>query len=106
MEVRARAQERTAQSGDSLDVAPGNPVRFEAHVIGAGGGKVVWIEDGHPVASDSSASIDTVDKTVPLLRTSDGQRHWLRAEVADPDGKLWLIANPIFINWTISNNCR
>ena len=106
MEVTARAGERTAHSGDSLDVARGEQARFEAHVIGAAGGRVRWIENGRQLASDSSVSVDAVDKTVPLLWTSDGQRHWLRVEVAGPDGKLWLIANPIFINWTVSNNCR
>jgi hypothetical protein len=64
-----------------------------------------WIEDGHEVASDSSVGIDAADKTIPLLWTSDGHRHWLCVEVAGPDGKLWLIGNPIFINWTESNNC-
>ena len=46
------------------------------------------------------------DKTIPLLWTSDGHRHWLRVEVVGPDGKLWLIGNTIFINWLESNNCH
>lgn len=106
IEVEALAGDRTVHSGDSLDAARGDPVRFEAHVIGAAGGRVRWIEDGHEVVTDSSAGIDAVDKTIPMLWASDGQRHWLRAEVAGPDGKLWLIANPIFMNWTVSNHCR
>ena len=106
IEVSARAGSRTAQSGDSLDAARNDQVRFEAHVSGAAGGRMRWMEDGHEVASHSSVDIDTADKTIPLLWTSDGHRHWLRVEVAGPDGKLWLIGNPIFINWTESNNCR
>jgi hypothetical protein len=31
--------------------------------------------------------------------TSDGQRHWLRAEVRTADGTLQLLSNPIFLNW-------
>ena len=31
--------------------------------------------------------------------TSDGERHWLRAEVRTPDGTLVLLSNPIFLNW-------
>ena len=27
-------------------------------------------------------------------------------EVAGPDGKLWLIGNPIYINWGIANDCN
>lgn len=106
IEVSAHAGERTADSGHFLDAPRGDQVRFEAHVTSAAGGRVRWIEDGHEVASASGASIDLPDKTIPLLWTSDGQRHWLRVEVADDDGKLWLIANPIFINWALSNHCR
>jgi predicted metal-dependent phosphoesterase TrpH len=105
IEVSTRAKDRTAHSGDSVDVARDDQLRFDAHVSGATGGRVRWIEDGHEIASDS-ARIDAADKTIPLLWTSDGQRHWLRVEVAEPEGKLWLIANPIFINWAVSNNCR
>jgi len=55
------------------------------------------------IASDSSMGSDAADKTIPRLSIRDGQRHWVRVEVAQPDGKLRLIANPIFINWTESN---
>jgi hypothetical protein len=106
IKVSARAGDRTARAGDSLVAARGDQVRFEAQVIGAVGGRVRWIEDGHEISSDSTAGIDAADKTIPVVWTSDGQRHWLRVDVAAPDGKLWLIANPIFINWTVSNNCR
>jgi hypothetical protein len=106
IEVSARARDRAARSGDSLDAARGDRVRFEAHVAGAAGGRVRWIEDGHEIASDSSAGVDAADKTIPLVWTSDGQRHWFRVEVAEPDGALWLLANPLFINWTVSNSCR
>jgi hypothetical protein len=106
IELSTRAKDRTAHSGDSVDVARGDQLRFDAHVSGATGGRARWIEDGQEIASDSGARIDAADKTIPLLWTSDGRRHWLRVEVAGPDGKLWLIANPIFINWTASNNCR
>jgi hypothetical protein len=30
---------------------------------------------------------------------SDGQRHWIRAEVRTADGTLQLLGNPIFLNW-------
>jgi hypothetical protein len=105
IEVSARAQGRTAHAGDSLDAARDDQVRLEAHVTAAAGGSVRWIEDGKEIASDSKAGIDAADKTITLVWTSDGERHWLRVEVTEPDGKLWLIANPVFINWTVANNC-
>src|SRR5262249_34792423 len=104
-EMSARAGGRMAHSGDSLDAARDDQVRLEAHVTAAAGGRLRWIEDGKEIASDSIAGIDAADKTIPLTWTSDGERHWLRVEVAESDGKLWLIANPIFINWTVSNHC-
>ena len=30
---------------------------------------------------------------------SDGQRHWLRAEVRNAANDLILVSNPIYINW-------
>ena len=105
LEVSARAANQTAQAGDLLDVATGDAVQFEAHVIGAEGGKILWIEDGHELAPPTNADIYTAEQSVPFPWASDGQRHWFRIEVAAPDGKLWLIANPIYINWNVSNSC-
>ena len=105
-EVSAHAGNQTAHAGDKLEAVQAGQVQFEAHVIGATGGRIRWIEDGHEITSDSNSAIDAADKTGSLLWTSDGQRHWFRAEVAGPDGKLWLIANPVYINWTSSENCR
>jgi len=80
-------------------------VRFEARVTGATNGKVRWIEDGSVIDSYPGAAIDTAGTTAPLNWTSDGHRHWFRAEVTGPDGALWLIANPIYVNWTEANTC-
>ena len=40
---------------------------------------------------------DAAEERVPW--TSDGQRHWLRAEVRATDGALQLLSNAVFINW-------
>jgi hypothetical protein len=106
LEVSAHSADQTAHPGDLLNAPQAAQMHFEAHVTGAAGGKIRWIEDGHEIASNSSNGIDMADKTVSLLWTSDGQRHWLRVEVAGPDGKLWLIANPVYLNWAVSNNCH
>jgi hypothetical protein len=106
LEVSMRVGYRTGHAGHSLDVARGEQVQFDAPVTYSSGGKVRWILDGHEIPSNSGAGIDAADKMIPLLWTSDGQRHWLRVEVTGPDGKLSLIANPVYINWTVSNNCR
>ena len=105
LEVTANSVGRFAHAGDLLNAASSDPVQFEAHVVGAGGGKILWIEDGHPFVPPTNSDIYSADQIVPLPWASDGRRHWFRAEVASPDGKLWLIANPIYINWTVANPC-
>jgi hypothetical protein len=65
-----------------------------------------WIEDGQDVTPSGGAAISTVDATQTLPWTSDGLRHWFRAQVAAPDGKLWLIGNPIYVNWENANECN
>jgi hypothetical protein len=42
-------------------------------------------------------SSDSAEETAGW--TSDGQRHWLRAEVRTSNGALQLLGNPIFFNW-------
>ena len=65
-----------------------------------------WIEDGKDVALPQGVAAFTADSTQTLHWTSDGRRHWFRAQVTGPDGKLWLIGNPIYINWDIANDCN
>jgi hypothetical protein len=35
----------------------------------------------------------------------DSRRHWFRAGVRGADGKLWLLGNPVYINWQVENRC-
>lgn len=105
LDMTASAGDQRARAGDLLDAATGKTVHIEAHVLAAAGGQLRWIEDGKEVTSAGETAISTADATLPLDWTSDGGRHWIRAEVAGPDGKLWLIGNPIYVNWTVDNNC-
>ncbi len=105
LEVTAEAANLTARGGDSLDVAEGSAVQFEARVTAAAGGKIRWIEDGHDLPSPTNSDVGLDQETIPLPWTSDGRRHWIRAEVTGPGGRLWLIANPIYVNWNLNNDC-
>ena len=105
LDVTAESVGKTAHAGDLLNTAQGDPVNFEAHITDAAGGKLVWIEDGQQVVAPTNSDVSEGEQTIPLPWTSDGLRHWFRAEVVGPDDKLWLIANPIYINWNVSNNC-
>lgn len=106
LELSARAGNQVRHSGDSLDAGAGMVVHFEAHATNAVGGHVRWVEDGREIPSPSDTEIHNADQTVSLSRTSDGQRHWLRAEVVSAEGTLWLIANPVYTHWAMSNECN
>ncbi len=104
LEVTAHNGEHPAHAGDLLDAARGEAVHIEAHVLHAAGGKIRWIVDGQEMQR-GGVEITAADQTPVLDWTSDGQRHWIRAEVTDADGKLWLLGNPVYIDWSIGNHC-
>lgn len=94
---------RAVQAGDLLDAGKGAAIDLEAHVIAAKGGVVRWIVDGQSLAQTSTLTED--DQSISLHWMSDGGRHWLRAQVEGSDGKLWLLANPVYVNWSVANEC-
>ncbi len=106
LEVTAHVGARIARAGDLLSAATGDQVEFSAHVAAAAGGTMHWIEDGQDVALTDGAAISAADSTQTLSWTSDGHRHWFRAQVAAPDKKLWLIGNPVYVNWDVANECN
>ncbi len=105
LDITAQTASQSVHAGDLLQAAQGDPVNFEAHVTAAAGGTLHWIEDGHEFTPPTNSDVSQAEQTVPLPWTSDGQRHWFRAQIEGPDGKLWLIANPVYVNWSISNDC-
>ena len=105
LEVAAQSGRQIVHAGDRLAVPQGQPVSFSIHVAAVKNGNILWIEDGQPITLPADASITSDDQTLPIAWTSDGQRHWFRAEVARPDGKLWLVGNPVYINWNLDNHC-
>jgi hypothetical protein len=99
LEVTARARDQVAHMGDLLSAGKGETVVFNLHVAAAAGGKVIWQVDGRDVPLTEGADVLAVDQTFPWSWLSDGQQHWLRAEVVGSDGKLWLLGNPVYCNW-------
>ncbi len=106
LEVTAHAGARIVHAGDLFDAATGDQVEFSAHVTAAAGGTLHWVEDGKDVALPQGVATFTADSTQTLHWTGDGRRHWFRAQVTGPDGKLWLIGNPIYVNWDVANECN
>jgi hypothetical protein len=106
LEVTALAGNQTAHAGDRLNATQGESVDFEARLTAADGGTVHWIEDGQEVNSPITAEASSADQKFSLSWVSDGHRHWFRTQVTGPDRKLWLLGNPVYINWGASNDCE
>lgn len=104
LEVTAQSGVQTVQAGDLFTAPQGQSVSFSIHAVAVKTGSIQWIEDGLPIAFPSDA-VTSADQTFAISWTSDGKRHWFRAEVARPDGKLWLVGNPVYINWSLNNHC-
>lgn len=95
--MTGRAANATVQMGDSLEADQQTSIDFEVHETGADDGKISVVEDGQVLAIPLASNEGT--GTLRTRWTSDGRRHWFRPEVNGPDGKLWMIGNPIYINW-------
>jgi len=105
VETTAQAGSQTAQAGDTLQAAAGETVSFSVHVAAAEGGTLHWIVDGHEATLSIDTGTHSADQTFTIPWKADGQRHWLRAQVDGPDGKLWLLDNPVYVNWEMKNDC-
>jgi len=97
--MQATASGRTVNMGDLLDAPKGTAVDFEVSEVGAGEGTVVLLEDGRVMSALSKASASGSGETFHLTWTADGDRHWFRPQVVGPDGKLWLLGNPVYVDW-------
>ncbi|TAJ68597.1 MAG: PHP domain-containing protein [Phenylobacterium sp.] len=95
LDVTVRAGGRSATMGETLAYGAAKTVEVEIHVVGAAGGDItvpsgavdnLW-PDRKPLAADETRTL-SVDVT---------RAKWLRVEVRGPDGKLWLLGNPVYL---------
>lgn len=96
LDITAEANGVAARMGDVLNLRPGEDARLRIRVKGAAGGRLVFHADpGTRVMEPRGLSSD--DETVDLAIAGAAGRHWLRADVTSPDGRPWLIGNPIYL---------
>ena len=105
LELHGQSANASASMGDTLAASMGAEVEFSIHVVGVDGAKLVLVEDGQPM-TESSGTIHGQDQTSEIHWKSDGKQHWIRADVHGPDGKLWLMGNPIYMNWPTSGDAK
>ena len=97
LEVTAASGSKTAEMGDALAAPAGAPVRVTVHVSHAAGAALSLAGDG-PKPKLADATLKSDDETRGFEVTGDGRRRWLRVDVRGPDGRLWLLGNPIYLN--------
>ncbi len=98
VEITATMGGASAGMGDPLPAPAQAPVSLSVHVLHAKGGLVRLAGDGAKLADHAEAALAGDDATASFRLISDGARHWIRADVRGPDGNLWLLGNPVYLN--------
>ena len=99
VEMQAHDSAGSAEMGDDLNPQKGEAVALQIHVAGCEGATGRLLVDGQEVSDLPQQSITSADQILNLKWTSDGSRHWLRAEVRDSKGQLLLFGNPVYIGF-------
>jgi len=82
--------------GDEITAPAGQFVTFTLNCPNAAANIPRILLDGK--SPPSNPNLDPTGSLV-LQWKSDGKRHWLRAELDDPNGEPVTLTNPIYINW-------
>ena len=99
-EGRGRVLDLTARRGDAVAAMGGTlprgtgAIAAVAHVEGVAGGRLALVIDGVEQGGSPVIAGDTADVTLRLPR---GAKRWFRVDVRHPDGRWWLIGNPVYI---------
>ena len=99
LDLTARGSGVEAVMGGTTQARSGEVLELSAHLIACSGSKLRIVVDGREDSSIPQAAISSGDQTLTAKWTSDGKRHWLRADVVSDSGKLEVLGNPIFVNF-------
>jgi len=100
LDFSARSAKGEAFMGGSLGAGAGEAVELTAHVLSCQGAKLRIVVDGNE-SGIPPQPIPSADQTLRATWKSDGQRHWLRADVLSDAGKLQVLGNAIYVNWIV-----
>ena len=95
LEVTAEAGGRVAAMGDALSLPAGGRLSLQIHAAHAAGGRLAVSGDLPLDLADLEVRGEDERRILDVV--ADGRRHWLRVDVRGPDGRLWLLGNPIYL---------
>lgn len=93
LDVGAQGGGQSVSMGGSLRLRAGDTVQLTVRTAGVAGGKLSL---AGPAAKAVQGDL-SADGERTLTFAADGARGWLRVDVRGPDGKLWLLGNPIYL---------
>ncbi|UZW59729.1 CehA/McbA family metallohydrolase [Lysobacter enzymogenes] len=100
LELRARHGANEAAMGGELVVPAGQRARLRVQVRNLAGGRVEATLDGAKAALIARPQVSAAQQSFEFDWPSDGRRHWLRIDVRDARGRLALMGNPVYFNWS------
>ena len=103
LEFAANGDGFDAEMGDAVKMAKDAKAAFSLKVANVDAGSVEIVVDGKVADLVDRPKIAGAAQSFAFVWTSDGGRHWLRANVRGADGKLVLIGNPIYVNFAAGN---
>jgi hypothetical protein len=100
IDLQANAGASSAAMGGNLEAPGGQAAAIQVHVVACQDAAVHFLIDGEESSHLPPQTVSAPDQTMRVDWTPDGRRHWLIAEVRDTTGRLLLLSNPIYVNWT------
>jgi hypothetical protein len=85
--------------GDELKASTGQTLAFTLDTRNASAATPRLYIDGKPITTTPPLRLEKTTGSCTYQWTSDGKRHWIRAELIDKRGELITLTNPIYINW-------
>lgn len=98
LDVTARAGSASARMGDVLRVPAWERVRLEVRLKGVETGRLAFAGPLAARIREGGVGPLSADETRTLTLVGDQPfAGWLRVDVRGPDGRLWLLGNPIYL---------
>jgi hypothetical protein len=99
LEVEASDPQGSAGMGDVLRAPQNEEVRLAIRIEHCNADRVSVLLDGQKALPVTPEILHSQSESSSAIWRSDGKRHWLVVEVRDQTGALYLLGNPIYLNF-------